>query len=283
MGTYSCDLCHKSTKCDVGRWACAPCKFDVCPTCQPPLPPPVPMTAFIQCKSMHPLQWSVDGTGYLMSKFNCDICHKSTECSAGRFSCAACKYDVCRTCRQPDFSKCSKGHVLAWSIDSTGYLMGKFSCDVCHKSSDCINGRWGCAGCKYDVCPHCNPAPVQQAPPVPMMAYIQCGNGHYLAWCADTAGYMAGTYSCDVCKKANKCTIGRWSCKADKYDICLTCRPPVVEKCPKSGHEIKLSFDGAGYLMGKYSCDKCKKSWMCADGRYTCPCKYDICPTCKSS
>ena len=32
---YNCDLCHKTFKffSDLGVWHCAPCSFDVCPSC----------------------------------------------------------------------------------------------------------------------------------------------------------------------------------------------------------------------------------------------------------
>lgn len=225
-GVYSCDKCHKSTSCANGRWACLPCKYDACPNCFAPPPPPVPMTAFIQCNSLHP---------------------------------------------------------LVWSTDSSGYMMGKFSCDTCKKTSDAAMGRWTCAACKYDVCPLCRPPEAPVAPPVPFMAYLQCNTGHPLVWSASTGGYMMGVFACDTCKKGGQqAGIGRWCCPACKYDICHACRPPADENCTK-GHKLVLSIDSAGYMMGKYSCDKCHKSQDCSNGRYTCPCKYDVCPTCKSS
>jgi hypothetical protein len=279
-GKYACDRCHKSTDCSNGRWACVPCKYDACPNCIAPPAPPVPMTALIMCKNMHMLEWSVDGSGYMAGKFSCDICKKTTECSAGRWSCKADQYDVCRICRPAEYNTCPKQHELVWSMDGSGYMAGKFSCDGCKKAYDCAFGRWTCP-CKFDICGNCRQPPLPPPPPpVPMTAYVMCGKGHNLTWDADTSGYMAGTFSCDTCHKASKCQHGRWTCKEDKYDICHTCRPPVANKCAKMGHDLALSLDGAGYMMGKYSCDKCHKSYNCADGRYTCPCKYDLCPLC---
>lgn len=181
------------------------------------------------------------------------------------------------------YLQCTKQHPLVWSTDSTGYMMGKFSCDGCHTSHNANEGRWTCKGCKYDICPHCRPGEAMpgSAEPVPMTAYVQCKNGDALGWTTNCAGYLGNKFNCDICHKTFPCGIGRWSCQMHKYDLCHACREPVDQKCP-AGHSIKASWDSTGYLMGKYSCDSCKASYPCETGRYTCPCKYDICPVCKS-
>ena len=115
------------------------------------------------------------------------------------------------------------------------------------------------------------------------MAMLNCGKGHQLAWSTNCAGHMAGIYSCEFCKTGGlKCGVGRWACDGCTYDICHTCRPPIDDKCSKGLHVLTTSFDGTGYLGGKYACDKCHSSYPCVGGRYTCPCKYDLCPVCKS-
>lgn len=196
MGMYSCNLCKRSNQCHLGRWFCKACQYDICPQCrpQPPMPAPMPgpsMTAYIQCKNMHPLQWTNSTAGYMMGKYSCDVCHKSNDCGYGRWSCPGCKYDVCPSCRpsQPmpgpmpapmpapmpgpmpgpgaHITHCKNGHPLEWTHDVSGYMMGRYSCDVCHKSSDCGAGRHYCRTCKYDVCQNCKPQ-YGSAPPMPM-------------------------------------------------------------------------------------------------------------------
>ena len=279
-GVYACDRCHKSTQCTNGRWACKPCKYDVCPTC---LAPPTAM-----CGKGHPLNWSLDSAGYMAGTFSCDLCKKSHKCSEGRWTCP-CKYDVCSNCRAPPpppvpmtaYIQCNKMHPLTWTTDSAGYMAGVFSCDICKKSQQAGNGRWSCAACKYDVCSTCRPAEEPVAPPVPMTAFIQCNSMHPLTWTASTAGYMMGKFSCDICKKSMPASFGRWSCPGCKYDVCHVCRSPVEKKC-KSGHTLMFSADSAGYMGGKYACDNCHKTQECSTGRYTCSCKFDLCPNCQS-
>ena len=226
----------------------------------------------------HPMNWTGDPSGYMGGVFSCDKCHKSQPCANGRLSCVPCKYDICSTCA---CVQCAKNHLLAFTTDSSGYMGGVFACDSCHKSQPCTAGRWSCPPCKYDVCTQCRPAPAGPQP-VPMTAFIQCGEGDPLEWSKNSAGYMMDKFSCDICKKATNCGVGRWSCQKCKYDICHDCRPPTDEMCPKD-HVLKASFDSAGYMGGKYACDKCHSSYPCDTGRYTCPCKYDVCPVCKSA
>ena len=233
------------------------------------------------CKNNHQLSLTTDAIGYMAGTFSCDLCHKPFKCMNGRWTCVPCKWDVCPSCATPPpppsaYIQCGANHPLVWTTDASGYMAGTFSCDICKKAHKAAEGRWSCPACKYDICPHCRAPP---PPPVPMMAYLQCGNGDPLVWRADAAGYMAGKFSCDICHKSSNCASGRWSCQAHGYDICQACRPVPDKKC-KSGHDLKLSQDPSGYLMGKFSCDICHSSFDCAVGRLTCPCKYDVCPGC---
>lgn len=222
------------------------------------------------CKNNHPLLWRVDDEGYMAGRFSCDQCHQSANCKDGRWSCKGCSYDICPKCMPS--STCNNNHGLVWSIDTEGYMAGRFSCDGCKQSSGCADGRWSCKACSYDICPKCKAAP----------PHYLCAKGHILNWSTGTDGYMAGKFSCDECKKSNSCEAGRWSCKACSYDICPKCRPSgPYPACGKS-HPLAWSTSTDGYMAGKFSCDGCKQSNSCEEGRWSCKeCSYDICTKCR--
>lgn len=269
MGVFSCDGCRTSSKCDAGRWNCKECGFDICTKCRP-----AETKSYDTCKSNHPLAWTTDGTGYAMGVFSCDGCRSSSQCAGGRWCCPGCKFDICPKCRPaPIHKKCKKNHPLAWNHESAGYAMGIFSCDNCHKSSQCSNGKWSCHECKYDICTNC------RAP----KAHGSCKKMHPLAWTMDASGYAMGVFSCDGCHKSSQCPTGRWNCKECKYDICTNCRAPEPYASCKGNHPLSWTSEASGYPMGVFSCDGCHKSNQCANGRWCCkPCKYDVCPNCRS-
>lgn len=217
-GGFSCDVCHTSNKCADGRWYCEACSSDICGKCKSPMK----LKNFPTCAKAHPMLWTLNNEGYGGTTYSCDLCHKSNNISLGRWFCAECKSDLCPACLPapkpfalPPVD--GKKHTLTWNISLDGYPGGGYSCDGCHKSNKCGAGRWGCAQCKYDMCPMCSPAPF------PMAAPPKDVKNHGLIWNNSEEGYMGGGYSCDLCKTSHKCAEGRWHCKECKFDACAAC------------------------------------------------------------
>ena len=51
-------------------------------------------------------------------------------------------------------------------------------------------------------------------------------------------------------------------------------------KC-RNGHYLSYTTNGAGYLNEMFSCDNCKQSRNCSEGRYNCSsCQWDLCNFC---
>lgn len=135
-GRFSCDRCRNSYDCKAGRWVCLPCTYDLCSNCisfnqYPPQPiqtGPVPirtLPATLQpgqvirgqaipeqpmsqapgyqapsmCAKSHPLQWTIDSTGYPGGIYACDKCRNSKPCKDGRWCCVQCQYDLCLNCK----------------------------------------------------------------------------------------------------------------------------------------------------------------------------------------
>ena len=72
----------------------------------PPASMPAPTAAPVQdtpqitaCPNGHQLSFSMSDTGYMNGVYNCNMCGAINGCSSGRFSCMACKYDLCRNCK----------------------------------------------------------------------------------------------------------------------------------------------------------------------------------------
>jgi len=189
---------------------------------------------------------------------------------------------------------CQNNHELKWSNSGMGYFNNTYNCNTCHQSKPCGPGRWNCQGCQYDVCPTCRPAPGGQPmppmpAPVPFNPYNECKNKHGLQWSNSGMGYMANTFSCDICHQSKPCGPGRWNCSSCKYDVCPNCRPGPVQAPPfnpymecKNRHPLTWSNSAMGYMGNSFSCDICHQSKGCGPGRWNCAsCKYDVCPNCR--
>ncbi len=189
-GSFSCDYCHNSFPCGVGRYNCTSCKFDVCNQCAATFKPrPMPIH---NCKSGHPLVYTrIEASS---ASYTCDLCQRQGVCSLGRWNCAVCQYDVCGFCRLPPMSSpcstpshtpnhypvmnhhhhtpaacsspshsphmrthCPNGHYLYQTTHSVGYVGGKFCCNQCHQGGYCSTGRFCCQMCKFDLCKLCKP------------------------------------------------------------------------------------------------------------------------------
>eukprot|EP00829_Urostomides_striatus_P018690 TRINITY_DN687_c0_g1_i2.p2 TRINITY_DN687_c0_g1~~TRINITY_DN687_c0_g1_i2.p2 ORF type:complete len:238 (-),score=110.47 TRINITY_DN687_c0_g1_i2:17-730(-) len=174
------------------------------------------------CAKGHPLEWCLDASGYTSGQYKCDCCGKSGSCTAGRFFCKFCKYDMCLDCESRDpKAKCLKGHDLKWSCSGEGYTANKFACDACKLGGrKCGPGRWNCKECHYDVCQICRPDASATFNP-----FKECPAKHELKWSCSAMGYPAPQFTCAKCSKDGKIGPGRFTCSECKYDICQECRP----------------------------------------------------------
>ena len=173
------------------------------------------------CKIGHPLQWELMTEGYESGKYKCDICGKVLDCSAGRFHCKICRFDMCLECETHDpLVKCNKGHDLKWSCSGEGYTANHYNCDVCKLGQrKCGPGRWNCKECHYDVCQAC-----RSPDGVAINPYKACPMNHELKWSCSASGYPAPKFTCAKCGKEGKIGPGRFNCNECKYDICQECR-----------------------------------------------------------
>ena len=193
-GVYSCDRCHKTSPCASGRWACLPCKYDVCLNCLPP-------GTALRCKMNHSLQ--------LTQALTCQMC-KTHIATPPCWTCPMCSFDVCPRCM--GLHQCQKMHPLSWTTNASGYMAGKFSCDICHKTTDAVLGRFSCLACKYDLCHACRP---------PKAAC--CNMSHPLVGTMSPPGLDKGLYICDKCGKQLPPTAGAYSCMSCMYNCCPQC------------------------------------------------------------
>ena len=57
----------------------------------------------------------------------------------------------------------------------------------------------------------------------------------------------------------------------------------TIYKC-RNGHKLEMNYVSIGYPGGKYSCDNCKKTRPCTEGRYNCQyCQWDLCRDCSNA
>lgn len=221
---FSCDNCKKSSSTSSGRWNCMMCKYDICTKCRSPsFPNPNVMPpAFMP---------SVSVPGVTVTVSPGPLPGPVISSAPG-------------PALSPAAYQCGKAHALQWSASAVQYPFGKFSCDLCKKSTDCANGRWNCQSCQYDICTNCRPMqPVQPILPMPMPSmpaptsmpgqpFVSvtvsgpsvCSKSHPLQWSTDATGYLMGKYACDLCKKSTDCHSGRWNCVSCQYDVCTNCK-----------------------------------------------------------
>ncbi len=189
---------------------------------------------------------------------------------------------------------CKRQHPLTWCMTMDGYMSGTFRCDICNKNCVCTNGRLNCSLCRYDICQNC----MKNLSPAKDLKH-NCRKGHMLSWSNSNVGYSGFNYICDNCKASRMINDGRWNCMTCKYDICPSCRmapssPAVFMtvtststgnkfKC-SHGHLLEWSESSSGYMSSSFSCDCCKSSHHCNQGRWNCrSCKYDVCMNCRAA
>ena len=231
-----------------------------------------------KCANGHYLIYTTDASGYMAGRFSCDVCKNSNDCAGGRYNCPQCKWDFCNTCSNEYKPKpnpvvcCKGGHGLLYT--RVDYPMGKYSCDMCHRSYPCFGARWMCVPCQYDICPFCRPPPITNF----------CPSGHKIEQTGSCDGYTGDVYVCSRCGIPRSFGDGlRWNCEICKYDVCLVCKPPTDDDCCLAGHKIEKTGSSDGYSGDTYPCAKCGQNCSFGDGlRWNCEiCKYDVCPKCK--
>ena len=281
-----CSLCRRSSS--PVNYICKTCNdYRVCAFCRPveELPPEASLAETTQCPESHFLSWSTESEGYPNGIYICNTCRNSDQCSKGRFTCNACKYNVCNLCRPlsnhsliPLYGQCNQdGQHLVFTKEPAA-KSETFTCGVCKterkKFSD---GCYGCAAkCGYAVCRDCRP------PPEDIMDNI----GNKLKWSTETKK-TGKKYKCIKCNAIKKSSAGRWSNEDGKVNYCGRCRKPIgffayyrLSSCPNN-HSLNWSTN-ANSPAEQYICKKCLTSKFSSLGRWSCAkCNYNLCPSCK--
>lgn len=267
-GVFSCNNCKESSSAEAGRWRCNECDYDICSKCKPAPPPNT------YCSKGHKLGWALDKTDCPSGTFKCKKCGKTDQCEGGRWTCCCCKEHICSGCRDPPmpYIYCMKGHCLKVETEPVEFAGPNYKCNACEDMKSYEKPRWRCKDCDYDVCLDCRSLP-----------YRTCANAHPLYWSYDGEKYPDGFFNCDGCTKRAPVEEGRWSCPACTYDICTDCREAKANlKCKENGLLV-WSTDASKYPGGSFSCDKCKSSAECENGRWNCnECGYDLCSKCRA-
>lgn len=109
---------------------------------------------------------------------------------------------------------CARGHRLLFSHEADQYAA--FDCVKCLRGGRCIDGRWNCLFCKYNLCPKCKPPPDS--------VRKLCIRGHSLEEAAVPEEAEA-EFVCGRCGKKGRTEPGgrRWCCPACSYDVCSSC------------------------------------------------------------
>jgi len=137
-GRFSCDRCKNSYPCNVGRWFCSACSYDVCGNCLPinQYPPEPIQTGPVPVRTLPGVLQPGQVIGGQVIP---EQPHAYTGQAPGW---------------QPP-PMCAKSHPLQWNTDAIGYPGGIYSCDQCKTTANCQGGRWCCKQCQYDLCPNC--------------------------------------------------------------------------------------------------------------------------------
>ena len=216
-GLYYCNVCGaKQQPCEVGRWNCKSCEFDVCPSCRPPL-----SGSKLKCMKGHDLAWTTMTTGvYAQGVYFCDLCRETSDCASGRWNCPTCEYDVCRKCQ--DITMCPQGHGLSWvTIKPIPFFSDIFYCNKCRKEGKYTEGRLACELCQYDICKVCCSAIAQHVVP---------SAGPQLAPPLPTAKPTEGATEKEPCQL---CLVGEvvYVLRPCGHTLCASCATQAKE-CP---------------------------------------------------
>ncbi len=212
-GSFSCDYCHNSYPCTVGRYNCMHCKFDVCNQCASGFKPAA--TPVYNCKFGHTLVYTSNQMGYPTNTYACDACHRQGMCTLGRWNCPTCQYDICSFCRLPPATGPAPYSVPFSAPAPVPYSMPQYQSPPQP------------APYSYPM-PYQGPIPGSYPAPYPApnpYMKTQCPSGHFLQQTTFGAGYMGGMYCCDQCHQSGYCSMGRFCCPACKYDLCKSCKP----------------------------------------------------------
>lgn len=198
------------------------------------------------CEKGHVLLWTENTDGeYKDGKYRCRLCLNNFLCSAKRWWCKECKYDVCPHCkpfqRIPVPGECDNGHKLSWSTKD--YFGGnRYMCNFCGIALPGKSGRWWCSKCNYDICPLCTGA-------------LRCDKDHAVIWLSDgpPAFYESKKGACDLCGKIEDYTNNFWHCEECDYDICSECTKIKAKlnkkRWIKNQREMEEIFDIEAYIQ----------------------------------
>lgn len=285
-----CSACGQVTHFSSPHWICEACSYYLCSKCRTPTAPPStqPKALTLRCTMNHTLRFEHEV--YPENCFDCDKCTRQGVCTAGRWHCGVCNYDLCACCAPPPAgannpykgilpsepvvssvtTACNKDHILWFSMYK--YLSGIYECNKCFSKMQCDEGRWFCIQCEYDICPNC------RAPPADVDKYIKfCNNGHAMTQSTGSHGQGDSYYRCSFCRKPKFIGDNRWWCPICNYNVCPECAeldienldwPEPVERedrwC-KGGHEFVRTRE-------KYASFTCQKEDREVSGQGSCMC-----------
>ena len=224
------------------------------------------------------------------ANFECFKCKASGTSGTGRWSCRACKHDLCNTCAAPPQLMCQNGHAMEHTYILEGF--GNYACAYCENFRQCKEGLLVCKACQFMVCHNCVRLLYLHVPPPVSKKFTEksseitcCANNHPLSFSFLATPDMK--YKCSRCSGEKEASTGRWLCFTCNYNICPDCipSPKPIENAPVGYHfcdkSHPLKFFTNPPSGSGYSCITCGYRRCSLGGiRWCTKCKFARCQRC---
>ena len=232
------------------------------------------------------MTYRTDAAGYSYGTYCCYQCKSNCLCSSGRYHCPYCKADFCQTCRpynaMPAPSPygapmCQMGHQLQYTTGSQGCSFNYYTCNRCGKNTiPCMDGRWACFTCNFNLCTTCQPPSQYQSPspyPMPGSNTYPAPNPYPMP--------APNPYSAPIPSPYPMPAPNPYSVPVP---VPSPYPSPYYQSVCKNGHPLGHRTTAEGYYDGTFTCAVCYQKLPCSSGRFSCKnCNYDICYKCKPS
>lgn len=296
-GGYTCNMCQKAGEINLGRWFCQECQFDICLNCRAP--------PELKCPDGHNYAFhEYESLGN--SSFICIICGREKQLRKGFLKCEdpTCTKLVCMKCipllasgkavtiapspvQKEVVIQHSNCGMCGGNLNFSFYLYppeAKYQCNICKNLANCVEGRWFCFGCQYDLCQNCRPKP-----PMAQSDFRRlCEMGHKLQYGTQFEDRTT-QYTCQSCKRQYFASNGFYHCDKcpSRLNIyCLMCTP-----IPMNSTNFYDSLCQEGHVMLPdsqllkdteiYRCVKCSCVKPYSEGYLRCDiCDYIACFEC---
>jgi hypothetical protein len=177
---------------------------------------------------------------------------------------------LCEACRQQAQSQKCPHQQYIWSSSNRAFARPYNWCDKC-QSQKAPMPMWVCTSCKFTACRDCKP-PLKPDP----RTLLRCFNHHLLQW---EVNDKPDEYSCLLCARTQRESLGFWSCKTCSYKACPDCRPKPATCDHDKDVWVLLPSEQADTSE---SCDKCSKAIGHDYSRWGCiNCNIQRCIYCK--